>query len=78
VPRSLEAIESMALATTEMRLQYQATERGGPLAIDSADHSVVLARDGRRPTPIIRNRCDAKGQVTKSTLDALAAAASIS
>ena len=41
-------------------------------------YSVVLARDGRRPTPIIRNRSDAKVQVTKSTLDALAAAASIS
>jgi hypothetical protein len=69
----------MALATTEMRLRYQATERGGQLAIDSAaDYSVVLARDGRRPTPIIRDRCDAKVQVTKSTLDALAAAASIS
>jgi hypothetical protein len=33
----------MALTTTEMRLRYQATERGGQLAIDSAaNYSVVL------------------------------------
>jgi hypothetical protein len=36
------------------------------------------AHDGMRPAPIIRNRSNAKVQVTKSTLDALAAAASIS
>jgi hypothetical protein len=54
----------------------QATEPDGQLAIDSAAfYSVVLASRG---DPIIRNRCDAKVQVTKSTLDALAAAASIS
>jgi hypothetical protein len=77
--RILKGIGIMSLATTEMRLRYQATERGGQPAIDGATvHSVVLARDGRRPTPIIRNRSDAKVQVTKSTLDALAAAASIS
>jgi hypothetical protein len=69
----------MSLAITEMRLRYLATERGGqPRIGGAAAYSDLLARDGRRPTPIIRNRSDAKIQVTKSTLDALAAAASIS